>query len=378
MGPEAVVLLVAIAVAAGVGLRRIIRGAAPQTPEKADAIVVFGAAVWPTGPSPALAMRVARAAQLYAEGWAPTILCSGGRSDGRSEAQVMRRLLMEHGTPDGVVIPDDDGVTTRATLRSVQGFGQAGRRPQIIAVSSPYHMYRIAREGQRQGVEIILCPVVRPGARTWRLVVYDARQYLRELIAVPSYAFSWQLEKACRSGPGRLVRGAYRQIRARLKYLAGEADAVAAAGDTIAQQIKARVTHFSDTQTVLTPASGLRWPARGSLGDRFGLRHGRLHSGIDVRAAHGTPVVAAAVGVVLIAGYLGPYGNMVVIDHGGGLTTVYAHLAGHIVAEGEQVADGQRLGFVGQTGRGSGPHLHFEVRLHGSAVDPTVYLPRQA
>src|SRR5690606_15166507 len=160
-----------------------------------------------------------------------------------------------------------------------------------------------------------------------------------------------------------------------LRFLTRDADTVAADGAAIGYAIKARVAGFSDAHAVHTPASGLRWPVAGQTGDRFGLRHGRLHAGIDIRAAQGTPVDAAAEGHVLLAGWKGAYGNVVVVHHGGGLATVYSHLAGFTVDEGDSVAAGEVLGFVGETGRSSGPHLHFEVRVHGSPVDPFVYLP---
>ena len=77
---------------------------------------------------------------------------------------------------------------------------------------------------------------------------------------------------------------------------------------------------------------------------------------------------------MLLAGWLGPYGNVTVLDHGGGLATVYAHQAGVIVQEGATVTSGQVLGYVGKTGGSLAPHLHFEVRVHGTPVDPTAYL----
>jgi hypothetical protein len=346
-------------------------------PYEADAIVVFGAAVWPSGPSVALRVRTARAAALYAEGRAPLVLCSGGLSNGQSEAQAMRALLRAQGVPAAAILPDDGGVSTRATIRSIRGFG-AGRWTRVIAVSSPYHMERIGREARRQGVDAILCAAARGGPRTWRLAVHDARQSLREWIARPAYAIGWHAGRLLEHGPGRLVRGAYRQVAGRYRYLTGEADAVAATSDAISGLIKARLARFSDTAPVFAPAAGLRWPVPGALGDRFGLRHRRLHAGVDVRAAYGVPVAAAADGVVLVAAHLGPYGNVVVLDHGGGVTTVCAHLAGGVADEGERLAAGALLGYVGTTGRSSGPHLHFEVRVHGSPVDPLAYLPPPA
>ena len=106
----------------------------------------------------------------------------------------------------------------------------------------------------------------------------------------------------------------------------------------------------------------------------FGMRWGRMHEGIDIAAALGTPIHAAASGTVIHAGWLGGYGNLVVVDHGDGLATAYAHAFAILVAVGQQVSQGDTLSLVGSTGNSSGPHLHFEVRVNGSAVDPLLYL----
>lgn len=100
----------------------------------------------------------------------------------------------------------------------------------------------------------------------------------------------------------------------------------------------------------------------------------RNHDGIDVGAGHGTPIRAAGDGVVFHAGPRGGYGNTIIVDHGNALATLYAHQSSFAVGGGERVARGQIIGFVGSTGFSTGPHLHFEVRLHGTPVDPMQYL----
>jgi murein DD-endopeptidase MepM/ murein hydrolase activator NlpD len=99
-----------------------------------------------------------------------------------------------------------------------------------------------------------------------------------------------------------------------------------------------------------------------------------MHTGIDLRDGIGTPVRSTAAGIVIFAGTSGGYGNMVEIDHGHGLTTRYGHLQSIIVHEGEHVSFGSFIGQLGSTGRSTGPHLHYEVRIDGEAVDPTRFL----
>jgi murein DD-endopeptidase MepM/ murein hydrolase activator NlpD len=120
----------------------------------------------------------------------------------------------------------------------------------------------------------------------------------------------------------------------------------------------------------------LALPVDGPVGDPFGPRGNRFHAGIDLLAATGAPVSAAAGGRVTWAGRLGGgWGKLVVVAHADGVRTMYAHLSAIAVRVGQRVGTGDRLGAVGATGDASGPHLHFEVRLRGAAVDPRPALP---
>ena len=124
-----------------------------------------------------------------------------------------------------------------------------------------------------------------------------------------------------------------------------------------------------------TPSSsGLIWPVSGPVTSGFGFRWGRMHEGIDIGAASGTPIHAAAGGTVIWAGWLGGYGNLVVIDHHNSLATAYGHQSAIATAVGASVSQGQLIGYVGSTGHSTGPHLHFEVRVNGTPVDPLGYL----
>jgi murein DD-endopeptidase MepM/ murein hydrolase activator NlpD len=120
-------------------------------------------------------------------------------------------------------------------------------------------------------------------------------------------------------------------------------------------------------------SSGLIWPVSGPVVSGYGMRWGRMHTGIDIAVGYGTPIHAAASGIVIFAGWMGGYGNFVIVDHGGGLSTAYAHQSS-IAVGGGAVSQGQVLGYVGCTGHCYGPHLHFEVRINGSPVDPLGYL----
>ncbi|MBM3678990.1 MAG: M23 family metallopeptidase, partial [Actinobacteria bacterium] len=118
----------------------------------------------------------------------------------------------------------------------------------------------------------------------------------------------------------------------------------------------------------------LGWPVGGPVTSGFGWRWGRMHEGIDIAVPTGTPVSASASGLVIYSGWLGGYGNLVVVDHGGGLATAYAHNSALVVGVGQSVGAGQTIAASGNTGNSSGPHVHFEVRVGGSAVDPLGYL----
>ena len=120
---------------------------------------------------------------------------------------------------------------------------------------------------------------------------------------------------------------------------------------------------------------GCIWPTRGTVTSGFGNRWGRLHAGIDVAAPTGTPIWAAKAGTVIFAGQQSGYGNVVIISHGGGLTTLYGHQSKIRASQGQDVAQGDTIGAVGNTGRSTGPHLHFETRYGGSPRDPRGCLP---
>jgi Peptidase family M23/Putative peptidoglycan binding domain len=124
------------------------------------------------------------------------------------------------------------------------------------------------------------------------------------------------------------------------------------------------------------PTLPLSWPLqRPVLGDRFGPRGAKFHTGIDIRAPKGTPVYAARAGKVVFSGWAAGYGFLVVISHGAGERTWYGHLSRMDVRKGVWVDGGVQIGLVGATGDATGPHLHFEARIRGAAIDPLRALP---
>ena len=136
---------------------------------------------------------------------------------------------------------------------------------------------------------------------------------------------------------------------------------------------------FAGDWTVLADAPSL-WPLEGRVGSSFGERQdpingeGAFHSGIDIDAPYGSPVRAAADGEVTGASMGAGYGRQIVLDHGHDVLTVYGHLSAMAVVPGQHVTRGQVIGYVGQSGRATGPHLHYEVRVHKVPVNPHKYL----
>lgn len=115
-------------------------------------------------------------------------------------------------------------------------------------------------------------------------------------------------------------------------------------------------------------------PTSGVVTSRYGYRWGRTHTGIDIGAPTGTPIKAAAAGTVSFSGWKGTLGYLVVLSHGNGIQTYYAHCSKLLVSKGQTVSKGQLIAKMGSTGRSTGPHLHFEIRVNGSSINPQSYI----
>ena len=143
-------------------------------------------------------------------------------------------------------------------------------------------------------------------------------------------------------------------------------------------RIQAIIAQRATTGTINTGGSGrlgFAWPRRGSITSPYGPRWGGFHTGIDIDCVTGNPIGASKGGRVIAAEWGGGYGNMVIIDHGGGYTSLYAHLSRIYVGRGATVSQGKTVGSCGATGNATGDHLHFEIRVGGSHRNPLDYLP---
>jgi murein DD-endopeptidase MepM/ murein hydrolase activator NlpD len=246
---------------------------------------------------------------------------------------ALRAEGLYNGDTDGI-----DGPQTRSAVRRLQ----ARRGLAVDGVAGP----RTRRALGRRGRPSLGSRPLRKGARGWDVA---AQQFLLARHGFPSGPVD--------GGLGPRTAGAL----ARFQMWAGLGVDAVAGGATLAALRRP------------PPRSVLRfaWPLSGAVGDGFGPRGARFHTGIDFPARAGTPVAAAGYGCVESAGWnAGGYGNLVVVRHRLGMTSWYAHLRAIAVRPGACLQAGVPIGTVGSTGRATGPHLHFELRLRGAAVDP--------
>jgi len=244
-----------------------------------------------------------------------------------------------------------------ALLLCAAGYGLYGiyREATHRRVAAENERLRIENEKQRQKLERLADRVE---------AIEDKSRRLAEMSGVAEGGQQTQPAVRGSGGPGvEMDEAAVAAVEARAAQLEEELRAYERVFDE-----KARIPSL--------------WPVAGDVSDSFGGRRSpfgggsyEFHSGQDINAERGAQVVAAANGRVVSADWQGSYGQLVTIYHGAGLTTRYAHLSKIDVRPGQQVARGQRIGAVGSTGRSTGPHLHYEVRINDEAVNPRAYLP---
>lgn len=161
----------------------------------------------------------------------------------------------------------------------------------------------------------------------------------------------------------------------RIAEVTSEVAALSREEASLSAEIRSRQAAAPSSSPAKASGSGVAWPANGTVTSGFGYRWGVLHAGIDIANGVGTPIKAAKAGTVIIAGWNdGGYGNWVIIDHGGGFSTLYGHMSKIRTSQGATVKQGQQIGDMGSTGNSTGPHVHFETRVNGNPQDPTRYL----
>jgi peptidoglycan hydrolase-like protein with peptidoglycan-binding domain len=256
------------------------------------------------------------------------------RSSATAALQVALRAQHVYG---GTV----DGIRGPATREGVRRF-QAARGLAVDGIVGPRTRRALGWRGRHR----LGSRVIGPRRRGWDVA---ALQWLLATHGFPSGAFDGRLGPRSESALQRFQAWA------------------GLGADGLAGRVTFAALRRPPPRSVLRFA----WPLAAPVGDRFGPRGDTFHTGIDLPAGSGTPVAAAGRGCVISAGWnAGGYGNLVVVQHRLGMTSWYAHLSRISVRPGQCVVAGSRIGRVGATGNATGPHLHFELRLRGAAVDP--------
>jgi peptidoglycan hydrolase-like protein with peptidoglycan-binding domain len=273
------------------------------------------------------------------------------RSSNANTAALQVALKALHHYSGGI-----DGIAGRRTKRAVRRF-QRSRHMAADGVAGP----RTRRALGRRGRPLLGSRILQRGAVGWDVAAVQFM--LRRRGFSPG---------SVDGGFGGATESAVKRLQA--------ARGLPADGRVGAQTLRAlRRTRSAGTGTTgsTTPVGAVRFlrPVSAPMGDGFGWVSGRNHTGIDFPAPSGTAVGAGGVGTVTFAGWnSGGYGNLIIVKHRDGYETWYAHLSGFAVATGASVAGGVVIGYVGSTGRSTGPHLHWEVRKDGVPVDPAPYM----
>jgi len=272
-----------------------------------------------------------------------------------------------------------------------RGFGLSTGSPSLAAdmrdiesLLRRLNLQRVAIVGMSQGARGAMCAAAGPLRGRIACLILDGAPFDGSDSGEPEVPLARYRELARTRGAIESQQGALEAVRGKRQAAVDEInshiDRLSEVEDSLQQKIQEQIAAASGgialpAGPLGTPsAAGLIWPVSGPITSGYGYRWGRLHEGIDIAVPEGTPIRAAASGTVIIAGYTGGYGNYTCIDHGGGLSTCYGHQSGYAVSAGESVSQGEIIGYSGNTGSSTGPHLHFEVRINGVATDPLGYL----
>ena len=282
--------------------------------------------------------------------------------------------------------------TVRLSLRSLRVLAVgAGAAVAVLAVGAVLSIYTLMngemhasetaqlREANRIQQEQILQVSKKASALQQDLdSLRRAEDGLRAIVGAPPAAADETVQEGTVSPTGGEqhepttadLSEALEMIEERLSTRRSSIDLLA---ETMRREFPGAASYASDSAPHTMPSI---WPAAGFVSSPYGLRFNgtEFHQGIDIAADMGAPIVATADGVVTAAGWNGGYGNMVDVDHGGGIVTRYGHASAVAVTVGQQVRRGEVIAYVGSTGRSTGPHVHYEVRVDGQPVNPAGYL----
>lgn len=265
--------------------------------------------------------------------------------------------IEERATAQAVALYKTDGADTIEALLESKSLAELDRRAEMLGIAAEENTGALIEYGrlkvaiQQHNQELLAKKAELNAARKSR------RTKLTELAAT----------KTTLDAKYAKLAEDIDHLDAREGDLSAEADKLR--DEIIAAQAQRSVSSLGES------GAGFIWPLNGPITSGYGSRWGRMHTGIDIDGYTGQPIVASKAGKVILSSYYSGYGNTVIIDHGGGISTLYAHMSGFNTSSGSSVGQGQVIGYVGCTGSCTGDHLHFEVRVNGSPVDPMQYLP---
>ncbi len=268
---------------------------------------------------------------------------------------------------------------------AVEGFVRSTRQEEAFfgseSLSDAYRQNSLIREANAEPTELLD-----------RVRIVEEQGRLAEATVADAASETIELEEQLQARLAGLENDLAESAELKLEWEArvSEFTEKVSERDRDIREVEAEILELSPTATsgpaTAPPAGdpsvqGYDWPLIGRVSSGFGPRvhpifkTRRMHTGLDIGGRSGEPIYAAKGGTVLSAGWRGGYGNTVVIDHGGGFSTLYAHQSRMAVGAGQTVQIGEVIGYVGSTGWSTGPHLHYELRLNGKPIDPLPYLP---
>ncbi|MFP4235712.1 MAG: murein hydrolase activator EnvC family protein [Nitriliruptoraceae bacterium] len=260
---------------------------------------------------------------------------------------------------------------TFETLLSSEGAEEAIARTQLLE--------RVVLADQ---VDLESLEAARVNVEVRREIVLTEQDRLEEQLAEQEHLLAQAEElRASRALAAADAERRASQLSAEHEGLEGEEDALVALIERQREEERRReaerraAAERAAQASAPAPAAGrFAWPMCAPVTSEYGPRWGSMHRGIDLARPVGTPIRAIGPGTVIFAGWQGGYGYMTLIDHGGGIVSAYAHQRGFAVGQGARVAQGEVIGYIGMTGYTTGPHVHLEIRVGGSAVNPRQYL----